>query len=72
MFSETFFTSLYIASFGFFGIVLGVIYKSKCSHAKCCCFEIDRDTIAEERIDELSIKTPTMLNNSLNTIGTQV
>lgn len=57
-FSETFWISFYIATFGFIGTMLTVIYKSKCSHVECCCFKIDRDVVTEEKFDEISLKIP--------------
>lgn len=54
--SEVFLTGLYVAGFGFLGLVLGVCYKSKCSKVSCCGFEIVRDVAGEEQIDQIEIE----------------
>ena len=54
--SEVFLTGLYVAGFGFLGILVGVCYKSKCAKVSCCGFEIIRDVQAEEKIDEIEIE----------------
>jgi hypothetical protein len=32
-------------------LLIRTIYKSKCSHIKCCCIEIDRNVDLEKSID---------------------
>ncbi len=32
-------------------LLIRTIYKSKCSHVKCCCIEIDRNVDLEKSID---------------------
>jgi hypothetical protein len=32
-------------------LLIRTIYKSKCSHIKCCCLEIDRNVDLEKSID---------------------
>jgi hypothetical protein len=42
-------------SSGVIGLVLGLVYKSKCKVVSCCCLRIERDIDAEERIDEMEL-----------------
>jgi hypothetical protein len=58
VFSEIFWTSLYISGFGFLGAVLAVCYKSKCKTIECCCIKINRDVELEEKVDEMELQRP--------------
>jgi hypothetical protein len=33
--------------------ILAILYKSKCSHIKCCGCDIERNVQVEEEIDEI-------------------
>jgi hypothetical protein len=36
---------------------IALLYKSKCSHVRCCGFlDIERNTQAEEQIDEIELE----------------
>lgn len=50
--SEGIYAMLITGGFGFLAGGLAILYKSKCTHIKCCCIEIDRDVAGEEKIDE--------------------
>ena len=50
--SEGIYAMLITGGFGFLAGGLAILYKSKCTHIKCCCIEIDRDVHGEEKIDE--------------------
>jgi hypothetical protein len=44
------------------GIIIGilsVLYKSKCTRIECGCIKIIRDTIGEEKLDEINANHPT-------------
>lgn len=49
--SETGIISLSTMFLAFLSAALGVAYKSKCSHMKCCCIEVDRDIKSELKED---------------------
>lgn len=48
MFSEIFYTSLYIATFGFLTYALKMCFKSKCHEVHCGCVKIIRNTEEED------------------------
>lgn len=54
--SEGYWAMLTAGGFAFLGALLGVLYKSKCVKIKCCCMEIDRDVISEEKFDEEALR----------------
>lgn len=49
--SEVFLSMLVASGFAFLAGVLALLYKSKCTSVKCCCFEILRDVNGEEKLD---------------------
>ena len=51
-FGPEFWTILAGMTFGFFGLVIRYAYRSKCSRAKCCCFEIERD-VEDELVEDV-------------------
>ena len=56
MLSEVFWNSFVITVSGVLLAVVAACYKSKCRTIRCCGLEIDRDTKAEEQIDEIEIE----------------
>jgi len=52
------------------GCILGlvkILYRSKCKRCNLCGLEIERDTQAEEKVDELEMqRSKTLGNNSLD------
>lgn len=54
--SEIFYNSLMITASGLLVLIIGTCYKSKCRYIKCCGIEIERDTQAEEEIDEMELQ----------------
>lgn len=63
MLTETGIISLATLTFAFLTGVLGVCYKSKCSHMKCCCIDIVRDTEVELKEDMVEIQRRISVNN---------
>jgi len=60
VFSELFFTNLYIATYALMGWIMHGCYQSKCSTVDLCCLKIIRDTGAEEDIDLATAPTTDM------------
>jgi len=56
MLSEVFWNSFVITVSGVLLAVIAACYKSKCRSIKCCGLEIERDTDAEEQIDEIEME----------------
>ena len=56
MLSEIFWNSFLITSSGLCLAVIAACYKSKCRTIRCCGIEIERDTDAEEQIDEIEME----------------
>ena len=56
MLSEVFWNSFVITVSGVLLAVVAACYKSKCRTIRCCGLEIDRDTDAEEQIDEIEME----------------
>jgi hypothetical protein len=54
VFNGTFWLSLAGVIAGIFGVIVGVVNKSKCKNVNCCCgvFSCVRDTEAEVEIEE--------------------
>jgi hypothetical protein len=51
--SEVFYSLLLTSCIGLILALARMAYKSKCKNIKCCgCIDIERDTQAEEAIDE--------------------
>ena len=50
----------------FLGSTLKMMYKSKCQHIKCCCFDIEREINAEMNEDLAIINN----NNNIKRIDT--
>ena len=55
-FDGTFWITMSGICVGFFGLVLRLCYKSKCTQIECCCIKIVRDTANEEKLDELNLE----------------
>ena len=64
MFSEVFFTGLYISLIGFLIAIGAQCYKSKCKEVKICCITIKRDVVGEEEL-ERQPQNPIQSNNNL-------
>jgi hypothetical protein len=56
VFDAVFWSFFITSSIGFILAFTKMIYKSKCKSLKCCGCELLRDTVAEEKIDELEIE----------------
>jgi nucleoside recognition membrane protein YjiH len=54
--SEVFLTFLITSVIGCFLAVVRQAYKSKCSQVEICCIKIVRDTVNEEKIDEMELQ----------------
>ena len=54
--SEIFWNSVLITSSGVMLAIIAACYKSKCKNIKCWGIEIERDTQAEEEIDEMEMQ----------------
>lgn len=55
--SETFYSNLMMTCSGILLACIALLYKSKCSHVRCCGFlDIERNTQAEEQIDEIELE----------------
>jgi len=54
--SEIFWNSLMYTSSGILVLIIGTCYRSKCRYIKCWGIEIERDTQAEEEIDEMELQ----------------
>lgn len=52
-FGPEFFTIIAGMCFAFFGVIARFTYRSKCRHAKCCCFEIERD-VEDELVEDIT------------------
>ena len=46
-FNATFWLSMGTLIFGFGGVIINGMFKSKCKKCKICCIEVERDTQAE-------------------------
>ena len=67
MVSEVFLTFLVTSLIGCVLGLVKILYKSKCRRCNICGLEIERDTEAEEKVDELEIQRSRSLgNNSLD------
>lgn len=51
-FGPEFFTIIAGMTFAFFGVIIRFAYRSKCTRAKCCCFEIERD-VEDELVEDV-------------------
>lgn len=56
MLSETFWACFLTTVVSCILVGLKLAYKSKCKTVECCCIKIQRDTLGEEKIDELNIE----------------
>lgn len=54
--SEVFWSMFLTTSVAFVLAVGRLCYKSKCSSIELCCIKIVRNTVAEERADELELE----------------
>ena len=54
--TEIFWSNFITICSGLVLAMIGVVYKSKCRLIKCCGCEIQRDTEAEENIDNHNIE----------------
>jgi hypothetical protein len=63
--SEVFYSLLLTSCIGLILALARMAYKSKCKNIKCCgCIDIERDTQAEESIDErIQPQSPRAENN---------
>jgi hypothetical protein len=57
MLSEIFWSNLVMTSSGILLACIALLYKSKCSHVKCCGLDIERNVEVEEEIDEIEMET---------------
>lgn len=66
MLSEVFWSFFLTSTIGCIMGILRMIYKSKCKRCSWCGITIERDTDAEEKIDELELqRSGTLGNNDL-------
>ena len=63
MVTETFLLSAITIIAGLLSATIAVCYKSKCSHIRCCCFDVERDTTTELKEDLAQINAP--VNNNV-------
>jgi hypothetical protein len=54
--SELFWSNLVITCSTILLAVIAILYKSKCSHVKCCGLDIERNVEIEEDIDEMELQ----------------
>jgi len=67
MLSEVFLTFLVTSLIGCSLALAKMLYRSKCKRCNLCGLEIERDTQAEEKVDELELqRSKTLGNNSLD------
>ena len=64
MLSEVFYTFLITSVLGCIMGILRMIYKSKCKRCSWCGVVIERDTEAEEKIDELDLQRSKLASES--------
>jgi len=57
MLSEIFFTFLVTSVIACFLGTARMLYKSKCRTIECCGIKVERDTDAEEKVDEIQRTT---------------
>ena len=55
-FNAAFFLSMGTLIFGFGGVIINGMFKSKCKKCKLCCVEIERDIEIESKEDELALE----------------
>ena len=55
--SEIFWSNLIMTSSGILLACIALLYKSKCSHVKCCGLDIERNVEVEEELDEMEMET---------------
>ena len=68
MITEIFLTFLVTSLVGMVLTLSKWAYRSKCKRCSFCGVEIERDTEAEEKVDELELqRTKSLANNSLDT-----
>lgn len=58
--SEVFWVGCYTSLIGFVLALARFAYKSKCSKINFCCIKIERNTEAEEKMDELELERQSM------------
>jgi len=56
MLSEIFWSNLVMTCSGILLACIALLYKSKCSHVKCCGLDIERNVEVEEEIDEIEME----------------
>ena len=56
--SEVFLTFVITTASGLFLAGLAMCYKSRCTHIRFCGVDIERNSVLEERIDELALTRP--------------
>ena len=55
MLSEIFLSFVVASASALCGILIKVLYESKCITIECCCIEIERDTAGEIPVDKFKI-----------------
>ena len=56
--SEVFLTFVITTASGICLAALAMCYKSRCSHIRFCGVDIERNSVLEERLDELALQQP--------------
>lgn len=54
--SEIFWSNLVMTCSGILLACIALLYKSKCSHIKCCGMDIERNVNLEEELDEMELE----------------
>ena len=68
MLTEVFYSFMITSLIGCVLALAKTAYKSKCKRCNLCGIEIERDTAAEEKVDELEMqRSKALSNNSLDT-----
>lgn len=66
MLTEVFWSFFLTSTIGCSLALAKMLYRSKCKRCSLCGLEIERDTQAEEKVDELELqRSKTLGNNSL-------
>ncbi len=54
--SELFWSNLCITCSTILLAIMALLYKSKCTHVRCCGIDIERNVQVEEELDEMEIQ----------------
>lgn len=55
--SELFWSNLCITSSTILLAIMALLYRSKCTHVRCCGIDIERNVVVEEELDEMEMET---------------